>query len=56
MGCGFHVIGGHVCCISISNRLVLPTSVEDLDMMLLKFVFQKGGKFMPSFLWNLCVL
>ena len=31
---GFHAIGSHVVGISISNRLVLPTSVEDLDIML----------------------
>ena len=31
---GFHAIGGLVVGISISNRLVLPASTEDLDMML----------------------
>ena len=35
MGCGFCHHGGPVVGISILNRLVLPTSVEDLDMMLL---------------------
>ena len=34
MGYGSHVIGGPVIGISISNRLLLPTSVGDLDMML----------------------
>ena len=34
IGYGFGTIGGPVVGISISNRLVLPTSIEDLDIML----------------------
>ena len=35
MGYGFHDIGGPVVSISTLTRLVLPSSVEDLDTMLL---------------------
>ena len=34
MGYSLHAIGSPVVWISISNRFVLPTFVEDLDMML----------------------
>ena len=34
MGYGFHAIGNPVVGISIFSRLVLPTSVEDLNTML----------------------
>ena len=34
MGYCLHAVGCHVVGIPISNRLVLPSSVEDLDMML----------------------
>ena len=32
-GYGLHTIGGPVAGMSISNRLVLPTSVDDFDTM-----------------------
>ena len=41
MGYGFHAIGGPMVSISISNRLVLSTSMEDLDTMLSNLFFSK---------------
>ena len=45
MGYGFHAIGSPVDAISISNRLVLPTSMEDLDVMLLNLCSRKEESF-----------
>ena len=50
MGYVFCGIDSSVVGMSILNRLFLPTSVDDLDAMLLNSIFRKGGKFIPSFL------
>ena len=41
MGFGLHAFGGPMVGISISNRLVLSTSMEDLDMMLSNYFSSK---------------
>ena len=47
-GYGLYVICGPEVRIPISNRLALPTYVEDLDIMLSNIIFQQGGKFIPG--------
>ena len=42
MGYGLHVIGGHVVGMSISNSLVIPMSVGDVDTIKPNFSFNNG--------------